>query len=146
MKISNNFYSEEFLSKQTHDYIVSKGLLPQWFVDKQLVEFCEWIKSKTNNAKVVINDWYWKGQYNSSALRGPNDIGAEFSQHKFMNALDIKVKGYTPEQLRQLILDNFEYVNKTFGITTIEKIKFTPTWLHVDKRWTGLDYLLEVNG
>ena len=146
MKVSKNFESEEFLSKETHDYLVSKGISVQWFVDKQMVEFCEWLKAKCNNAKVIINDWKWKGQYNYSGLRSPKDIGAEYSQHKFMNAVDIKVDGYTPTQLRQSVVDNFSYINKEFGITTIEKIKDTPTWLHVDKRWTGLTYLLEVNG
>ena len=146
MKISDNFYSEEFLSKELHQYLESKGLLPQWFVDEQLVMFCEWLKKKCGNAKVVINDWKWKGQYSYSGLRGPKDIGAELSQHKFMNALDIKVEGYTPTQLREIVLKDFEYIRKNFGITTIEKVKDTPTWFHVDKRWTGLTYLLEVNG
>lgn len=146
MKVSEHFDSEEFLSKEVHNYVVSKGLLPQWYIDKGLVEFCEWLKKKCNGAKVVINDWKWKGQYNYSGLRGPKDIGAELSQHKFMNAIDVKVEGYTPIQIRQIIIDNFSEVNRSFGITTIERVNDTPTWTHIDKRWTGLNYLLEVNG
>jgi len=145
MKITENFYSEEFISKDTHKEIVKKGLEPRWFINKDLVLFCEWLKQKTKGS-VIVNNWKWSGQYHLSGLRGPKDIGAELSQHKFMNAIDIKVKGYTPSQLRDIIVDNFEYINKTFGITTIEKIEDTPTWLHIDTRWTNLNYLLEVNG
>jgi len=145
MKISEHFESEEFLSKETHAAIVAKGLQPQWFIDIDLVGFCEWLREKCGTS-VIINNWKWQGQYNFSGLRGPKDMGAELSQHKFMNAIDVKVKGFTPAQLRDIIFDNFDYLNEQFGITTIEKIKDTPTWLHVDRRWTGLNHLLEVNG
>ena len=146
MKISENFISEEFLPQSVHDSIVSRGLDPRWFIDEDLVKFCEWMKAKCGGAKFVINDWKWGGSYQYSGFRGPKDIGAELSQHKFKQAIDIKVDGFTPDQLRKIVVDNFNYVNKNFGITTIEKTSFTPTWFHIDKRWTGLKYLLEVNG
>lgn len=146
MKISKNFYSEEFLPKELHKYINDKGLNPMWYIDKDMVDFCEWLKEECNGAKITINDWKWKGQYNYSGFRGPKDIGAELSQHKFKDAIDIKVEGYTIAQLREIMIANFMFLNKSFGISTIEKVEKTPTWLHVDKRWTGLSYLLEVNG
>lgn len=146
MKISKNFYSEEFIPKSVHDYVVSKKLDPRWYIDEDMVKFCEWLKDKTNGAKIVINDWKWHGQYQFSGLRDPKDIGAELSQHKFKDAIDLKVEGYTPADIRDIIIENFTFLNKSFGISTIEKISFTPTWIHIDKRWTGLTYLLEVNG
>lgn len=145
MKISTHFDSEEFISKVTHNEIITRGLNPQWYCDKQLVMFCEWLREKCGTG-IIINNWKWQGRANMSGLRGPKDIGSELSQHKFMHAIDIKVKGFTPAQLRQIVLDNFGYINEEFGITTIETIDDTPTWLHLDKRWTGLDHLLEVNG
>ena len=146
MKISENFCSEEFISRDLHNSIDQRGLDPRWYIDKDLVKFCEWLKTECNGVDVTINNWKWGGLYQFSGLRGPNDIGALLSQHKFKNAIDVKVKGFTPSQIRQIILDNFIYINTEFGITTIEKIKDTPTWVHIDKRWTGLNYLLEVNG
>jgi len=144
MKVSQNFISEEFLSEEFHNYVLSKGWQPIWWIDKDLVMFCEWLKAQCNNATIIINDWKWGGQYNYSGYRSPTDIGAEYSQHKCKAALDIKVKGYTPAQLKNIIINNFIYLNKVFGITTIEKTEYTETWLHVDKRWTGLNYLKQV--
>jgi hypothetical protein len=47
----------------------------------------------------------------------------------------------TYEEFRNLIRNNFEELNK-LGLTTIEMA--TPTWLHIDLRFTGIDYLYEV--
>jgi hypothetical protein len=146
MRISKNFISQEFLSKSFHDYLTNRGLNPMGWIDRDIVAFCEWLKIKCNGANIIINDWYWGGKYQYSGFREHDDIGAELSQHKYKCAVDIKVDSYTPKQIRQIIVDNFTYINKVFGITTIEKIEFTPTWNHIDKRWTGLNYLNEVRG
>jgi len=145
MKISKNFISEEFLSKDFHDFVISRGYDPRWFLDSDILGFCVWLRAKCNGASLTINDWKWGGSYNYSGFREPAcDIGAVFSQHRFKNAVDIKVDGYTPSVLRQIVVDNFTYINKVYKISTIEKIELTPTWFHVDKRWTGKNYLIEV--
>lgn len=145
MKISKNFYAEEFLSKEDYEHIISRDLDPRWYIDKGIVDFLEWLKIMTNGAKITINDWKWGGVYNLSGLRSFScDIGAELSQHKFINAVDIKVEGWSVEGIFAIISDNFEYINKHFGITTTEDIKKTPTWNHVDTRWTNMDKLFIV--
>ena len=52
-------------------------------------------------------------------------------------AIDIKISGLTPQEIYAHILKNA----KTFmdlGLTTLEDIRDTPTWNHLDIRYTGL--------
>lgn len=144
MKISKNFCTEEFLSEMMHDDLIARGLNPQKYVNKDLVMFCEWLKSKCNNADVIVNDWKWGGRYTDSGLRTCDMTQyATYSQHRYMKAVDVKVDGYSVSEIRQLVVDNFIYLKKIYGITTIEKIDKTPTWNHIDTRWTGSNYLYE---
>jgi hypothetical protein len=147
MKLSPHFCSEEFLPKDMHDDLISTGRDPRWLINKKVVNFCEWLHDKYIDKDIIINNWKWGGNFNESGLRSINTTtGAKYSQHKFKDAVDIKIKGITPSEIRTLIMDNFDYLNQTFGLSTIEKIEDTPTWIHCDFRWTGLDHLLEVNG
>jgi hypothetical protein len=147
MKISPHFISEEFLPSGMHSDLVAKGINPQWFIRKQVVDFCEWLADYYHPRSVIINNWKWNGGANESGLRAPNSTtGAYYSQHKFKDAIDIKIKGVTPSEIRKVIIDNFTYLNTTFGLSTIEQVDDTPTWIHCDFRWTGMDTLLEVNG
>ena len=161
MKLSEHFSSEEFLPKEIHDYIVIRGLDPRWYIKKEAVDFLEWLKEKCNGATITINTWKWGGHYNWSGLRtwhynfeNPeiplSDSWFEtwadnLSQHRYINAYDVKVEGYSPQQIVQLIEDNFIFIRDTFSLTTVEDPKNTPTWTHLDWRWTGLDYILKVN-
>ena len=145
MKISANFKSEEFLHPDLVKYCDDRGYDHRWFINKRLVMFCEWLREKCEGEAVVINNWSWGGRLDDAGLRiCGTDTGATHSQHKYKSAVDIHVSGYSTTQLREIVVENFTYVNKVFDITTIEKISKTPTWLHVDTRWTGKDYLLEV--
>jgi hypothetical protein len=147
MKISPHFVSEEFISKDMHNDLVTKGINPQWFIRKNVVDFCEWLANYYHPKAIIINNWKWGGGARESGLRSPDSTtGAHYSQHKFKDAVDIKIKGVTPSEIRKVIIDNFTYLNITFGLSTIEKVEDTPTWTHCDFRWTGLDTLLEVNG
>jgi len=147
MKISTHFSSEEFIPKDMHKDIVARGLDPKWFIRKNVVDFCEWLVEHYDGKDLLINTWKWNGGYNESGLRDVNStIGAKYSQHKFKDAIDIKIKGVSPAEIVQVLKDNFKFLNETFGFTTIEKVEDTPTWVHCDFRWTGLETLLEVNG
>ncbi len=156
MKISENFSSEEFISKSVHKHIINRGRNPKWYIREEIVLFCEWLKEECNGASITINTWKWGGNYNNSGLRTSIYIfgidlfiqwarkwGKGLSQHRFMNAVDIKVKGYTPSQIEEIV--ESKWINiKTFRPTTMEKTEFTPSWSHFDWRWTDLDYLLKV--
>ena len=137
MKVSEHFDIREFVPKEIWDLFGESSI---WFIDQRLVLFCEWLHNFCN-APVTINTWFIEGNYNESGFRDPlTPTGAKLSQHKYGRAADIKVFGYTPDKLRQIVRDHWDEVKG--WITTIEKD--TPSWLHADCRWTGLHKLLEV--
>jgi hypothetical protein len=144
MKVSDNFHAEEFISRADYAYLTGRGLNPKWYINSDVVNFCEWLKAHFNDAKVTINDWKWGGQYKESGLR--TSYGSSFSQHKFQKAVDVKVEGYTPAEIREALVNNFAFISKAYNFSTMEKLEYTPTWNHCDFRETGLDYMLEVNG
>lgn len=114
------------------------GESSSWFVDPRIVDACEKIRVYFNKP-VTVNNWHLQGQYKESGFRMPSTTtGATLSQHRFGRACDIKVKGISPEEVRDAIRMNW----KSFGVTTIEKD--TPTWTHIDVRETKLSTLLEV--
>ena len=135
-----SFLIQEFVPKSFWKVYRENSM---WFVNPNAILFAQWLKDQTCST-VTINDWCFGGSYQFSGLRPFNcKIGAELSQHKFGNAIDVMVKGWSGEQIRDLIRDNFTFLNKAFGLTTIEKN--TSTWCHVDFRFTGLPYLFEIN-
>jgi len=154
MKISEHFISEEFLPKEIHDYCLKKGLNPQWYINENAVKFLEWLKTQVNDAPITINNWKYKGGRNWSGLRtwlfkwGGNFFETwanSLSQHRFKDAYDIQVANYTPYQIVDIIKKNWDYISKEFHLTTVENPDHTPTWTHIDFRWTGYNYLLIVN-
>ena len=52
------------------------------------------------------------------------------------------MSGWSPELIRNLIRDNYQYLHDTFGVTGIEKD--TGSWTHIDFRPTCVDELLEI--
>jgi hypothetical protein len=79
---------------------------------------------------MVINDWYWKGEFQWSGLR-PNycKIGSKWSIHRLAKGFDIKCEQYTAEEMRAEILANknhelLKYINRMEG---------NVNWLHVDR-------------
>lgn len=140
MKIAQDFIIQEFVPKSIYKKFGKNSI---WFVDPYLIKFCQWLRDYTQ-APITINDWHRGGNYSESGLRDPlTSTGAKYSQHKFGKAVDIKVAGHLPETVREIIRENFSVLRDWYGITTIEKD--TPTWTHVDTRYTGLDELLQIN-
>lgn len=138
--LDTSFIIQEFVPRKVYEYWGDRSL---WFVNPKMILFCQWLKDQSGSI-VTVNDWCFGGSYQYSGFR-PFDcmIGARFSQHRLGNAIDIKVKGWEAEQVRDFIRRYFLYLNQEFYLSTIEKA--TPTWVHVDFRYTGLRELLEVN-
>ena len=63
-------------------------------------------------------------------------VGGKLSQHKFGRAADIKIPGLTSRQIYDEIL-NHEKIFMAAGLTTLENIDATPTWVHIDIRYQG---------
>jgi len=139
MKISENFVIQEFVPKRVYEIFGENSI---WLIDPRIVAFCQWLRDYMQKP-IIINNWHRAGQYDESGYRDPtSDTGAHFSQHRSGRAVDIKVEGHLPETIRQIVRLNYDTLIVKFGISTIEKD--TPTWCHVDCRWTGLNELLEV--
>ena len=140
MKVSPNFDLKEFIDPKTYSRFGIKSI---WFIDHKLIDIAQKIRDLTQRP-VTINDWHNGGRYKLSGLRPfTTSIGAKYSQHKFGRAIDIKVGGMSPMDVHQLIFDN-EHLFIDLGLTTLESHEHTPTWTHLDCRYTGKPHILIV--
>lgn len=140
MKVAANFYLQEFVSKSMYSKWGNKCI---WFVDPRLFLLAQFYRDRFGG--VTINNWLWGGKYNYSGFREPAcKVGAKLSQHRFCKADDKKFDEVTVQEVYEDVIKNYDLYKK-FGLTTIENIKATPTWLHGDLRNTMQDELLIVN-
>lgn len=110
-----------------------------WFLDHEAVMMVNAIRELLNIPLIVNNH-----HYNLSGYRVPDTpTGSYLSQHKRGAAFDIKSASMTAAGIYQFIFDN-EQELMDIGLTTVEDIASTPTWVHVDCRWTGLSNILIV--
>lgn len=136
IKVSNNFYLHEFVSKEIY---ASWGKRSVWFLDQRLFLLAQFFRDRFG--QTTING----GQYNYSGFREPEcTIGGKLSQHRFGRAIDLKFKEITVQEVYKDVINNYDLYKK-FGLTTLENIDATPTWLHVDLRNTNKEELLIVN-
>lgn len=139
MKLTNNFSMEEFIPKHIWLKYGDKGM---WFVDWEMVMFAQAFREVVGKS-VTINDWHTGGKFNGSGFR--DELIPEYrshSQHSFKAALDLKVSGMSGHELVQILKDHRD---KWPQITTYENPDKTETWLHADKRHTGMSELFMVN-
>lgn len=139
-KITDFFKTQEFVSKAIYEKFGENSI---WFIDPRLIKlavFCRTFWGKP----ITINNWHIGGKSQERGFREPTStVGASLSQHRFGRAIDITVKGMTPQEVYKSILDN-EKAFMEQGLTTLEDIKDTPTWNHLDIRNTGLNKILIV--
>lgn len=88
---------------------------------------------------VTVNNWHLGGSYNESGLRDPvTGTGARLSQHKAGRAFDCKFQDTKPANVYAYLL---KHPDEFPGLTAVEDIDATPTWLHIDVRaadWQGI--------
>lgn len=138
MNVSKNFQLREFVDPVTFQIRGNKAIE---LIDKRIVNVAQFLRDYFN-APVVINNYHEGGGHKESGLRTfLSKTGATYSQHKYGRAIDIKVQGWKAEDVRKEIRKVWPEL-KELGLTTIERD--TPTWVHLDCRYTGLDTLLEV--
>jgi len=139
MKVSKDFFLGEFIPPEVLEKYPEKGI---WFVDPKIIAIAQFMRDRYR-LPIIINDYLNKGNYINSGFRVPScSIGAELSQHRFGRAIDPKIQGMFPEEVRDDIKRNWPLF-KAVGLTTIEAD--TETWVHVDCRYTGLNELLIVS-
>ena len=138
IKVSENFSCVEFVPPE-----IDAGPYPNtWFIDPDLVVLCQLFRDTFGS--VTINNWYWGGQYKYSGFRPPTtSVGGKLSQHRFGRAGDLKFKDKTVQEVYREILAS-EYYWYTKGLRVLENVEKTPTWLHIDIRDTGSEYLNKI--
>ena len=137
--ISQHYTIQEFVPPVIYQQFGDNSI---WFIDQRIVLLADWLCDYFG-VHLIVNDWHKGGQFKESGFRDPaTSTGAARGQHKFGRAADFKHPQMDAEGVREEIRRNYKALNQRFGVTTIEQD--TPTWCHVDLRWTGLDKLLEV--
>jgi len=131
---SPHFDVREFVDKATWNAL---GVAAAWLVDPAIVRVCDLLR-ELSDAPVTVNNWHYakRGQhiYRSSGFRSKFDsTGAAYSQHRCGRAADVKVAGFSPYLVLQLIERNADDFALA-GLTTMENIEFTKTWVHLDVR------------
>lgn len=133
MKVSEDFILQEFVDPETYKRFGDKSI---WFIDPKIIDIAQLIRNLTHKP-VTINNWEWGGVYKESGLRSlTTTTGAKYSQHKYGRAIDIKVEGMSVQEVYNIIMQNIE-IFRAVGLTTIEDIDKTPTWLHLDVRFNN---------
>jgi len=138
MKVIKDFSLQEFVPPMIFEQYVDKAI---WFVDPKLFSMAQFIRDRFGKA-MTINNYMSGGTYQYSAFRDHLcTIGAVNSQHRHGRAFNFRIKGATPAEVRQDIIDHYHWYREV-GLTTIEAE--TPTWVHVDCRNTNQETLLIV--
>lgn len=139
MKVTKDFDLKEFIDELTYKRFGDQSI---WFLDNRLISLAQFVHSYFDHM-VIINNWFWGGDRQYSGFRPRYcEVGAEYSQHRFGRAMDILVKGISPEEVRAEIKKNKSLFLQA-GLRAVEKD--TPTWTHLDLR-NSSNGLLWVNG
>lgn len=139
--INQYFFLDEVINPETYS---ARGAASRSLMDNRIIEGLTLLRELVG-VPFTVNNWASGGARQESGLRNFNTrTGARWSQHKFGRAIDIVPQGLTIAQLFEVVKDNKEKFLQGGLITTVEDIRFTPTWLHIDCRYTGSDDLVIV--
>lgn len=135
MKLTKNISLQEVVPKVTFD---KWGVNSIRFIDKRIVFAAQSMIDRYGTC--IINNWSSGGQFDGRGYRPPTEeTGGKESQHRFGRAIDLDPTKITPQEMFADIMKNQELI-LSFGITTVEDITMTPTWIHIDNRqvvWEG---------
>lgn len=130
MKLSNHFDVRELVPPEVFQIF---GDNSAWFVSPMLLQVLDLLRFKLARP-IIVNDWHIGGTYKYSGFRPRHcSIGATYSMHRMGLAADIKVQGMSPKELMAVVIDN-KNILMPLGLSTVENINFTPSWLHIDCR------------
>ena len=130
-----NFTLEEMVPPEVFNNYSPQRVIQ--FLDMRVWRAVQWIRSERGNA-IYVNTWGinrpdWYPEFTGRGLRIPAGPGLVTSQHFYGRAADIDEVGIDNKELYQFCLDNQGKLLE-FGITTIEHLDDTPTWIHLDCR------------
>jgi len=142
IKISENFYLDEFVPKELHDLIEKGSAQLSDYQDTRIQILVQWIRNNVGKS-VNINNWINGGSMSERGVRMPNtSTGASKSRHKFeknnvgeiirkSDAIDIQIGTMSGKQMYDWAQENKEALFG-LGVRTIEHFSLTPGWLHMD--------------
>lgn len=132
MTLAPNFTLQEFIPP---DIYAERGEKSIELLDDRIISLAQFFRDRYGS--VTINNWNSGGQYQESGLRSPfTKTGAKFSMHKFGRAIDMKFADTTPQKVYADVMKNQKLFFEK-GLRVMENIVATPTWLHIDVRYTG---------
>lgn len=131
---SKYFDVREYVDARTWGVL---GVKSAWLIDPKIVAICDLIREKSG-VPVTVNNWHFAKPgatvYKASGYRAIwEKVGGQLSQHRCGRAADVKVKGLIPLRVFQIIQAN-KAEFEAAGLTTMEDLRFTPTWTHLDCR------------
>jgi hypothetical protein len=143
IKETDLFVVEEFFHPTIFRYLERSGVERwRWFLQGSklgrlpfVMEFAILLRNLTGEP-LTVNNWHTGGQHVGRCFRPPDyrpANGALYSQHYLGKAIDVSSAKYSPKQLFDIINSN-EQDFRNIGLTTIENVSATPTWLHADCR------------
>ena len=102
-------------------------------VDPVIVRIADLFREKAGQP-VYINTWHTGGHFVASGFRAVwEKQGGKLSQHRCGRAVDLKVNGMNSVDMLGIVMRNLpEFL--ALGLTVIENVEKTPTWLHLDCR------------
>lgn len=137
MEFAKHFKIQELVPPSIYNFWGERSI---YFLDNKMVKVLDFLRELTGKP-ITVNNWHEGGQRDEAGFRLPDTAtGGRLSQHKFGRAADPKVEDMTPGEVYELIIKN-EKQFMNLGLTTVEDIKYTPTWIHFDTRWTGLNFI-----
>lgn len=130
--ISPYFKVQEFVPKEIYEKYGETSIR---FIHPSIVSIANLVRSRMG-VPITING----SGFDESGFRVPETkTGARLSSHKRGCAIDVRGK-FEPRKIYDDILANYaEY--RAVGLTTVEDIDMTPTWVHLSCEWTGKNEL-----
>jgi len=99
-------------------------------MDDRILMGADWLRDRFG--EMVINGKFGGITFTESGLRDPmTGTGSRYSQHKFGRGLDNKFKKVSVKEVYAYLIAN-QPEARAHGITRIENITHTPTWIHID--------------
>jgi hypothetical protein len=133
MKLNEYFDLREFVSRAQWD-AYGEGVIK--FLDPRIVDGMTFLR-EWFDAPITINNWHTGGRFQERGLRALNTTtGARMSQHKFGRAVDFNVQGMSAKEVFDEIIKYWNVISPHETFTTLEDVADTPTWTHIDCRWT----------
>ena len=131
---SKYFDIREFVDERTWKIL---GVKAACLIDPAIIRVADLLRQKTGQP-VTVNNWSFakpgETVYKASGYRAIwEKVGGQLSQHRCGRAADFKVRGMRPAQVFALIMAN-QAEFEAAGLTTVEALEFTRTWLHLDVR------------